>query len=39
MMEWAEENEPRHGIHYFNYVSLNRAVWHIKDGKISPWLC
>ena len=20
------------------YVSLNRAVWHIKDGKISPWL-
>ena len=20
------------------YVSLNRAVWHLKDGKISPWL-
>ena len=38
MMEWAEQNEPAAWNHYFNYVSLNRAVWHIKDGKISPWL-
>jgi len=38
MMEWAEENEPAAWNHYFNYVGLNRAVWHIKDGKISPWL-
>jgi hypothetical protein len=37
MMEWAEENNSAWN-HYFNYVSLNRAVWHIKDGKISPWL-
>lgn len=37
MMEWAEENNS-HWQHYFNYVSLSRAVWHIKDGKISPWL-
>lgn len=37
MMEWAEENNSV-WHHYFNYVSLNRAVWHIKDGKISPWL-
>ncbi len=37
MMEWAEENQSVWN-HYFNYVSLNRAVWHIKDGKISPWL-
>jgi hypothetical protein len=37
MMEWAEENDSVWN-HYFNYVSLNRAVWHIKDGKISPWL-
>ena len=37
MMEWAEENNS-HWQHYFNYVSLNRAVWHIKDGKVSPWL-
>ena len=38
MMEWAEENEPAPWNHYFTHVSLNRAVWHIKDGKISPWL-
>jgi hypothetical protein len=37
MMEWAEENKAVWNS-YFNYVSLNRAVWHIKDGKISPWL-
>jgi len=37
MMEWAEDNNA-HWNSYFNYVSLNRAVWHIKDGKISPWL-
>ena len=38
MMEWAEENEPAPWNHYFQHISLNRAVWHIKDGKISPWL-
>ena len=38
MMEWAEENKPAPWNHYFQHVSLNRAVWHIKDGKISPWL-
>ena len=37
MMEWAEENNSVWN-HYFHYVSLNRAAWHIKDGKISPWL-
>ena len=37
MMDWADENDSVWN-HYFNYVSLNRAVWHIKDGKISPWL-
>ena len=37
MMEWADENNSQWN-HYFNYVSLNRAIWHIKDGKISPWL-
>jgi hypothetical protein len=37
MMEWAEENNSVWN-HYFSYVSLNRAVWHIRDGKISPWL-
>ena len=38
MMEWAEEHAPAPWNHYFQHVSLNRAVWHIKDGKISPWL-
>lgn len=38
MMEWAEENSPAPWNHYFQHVGLNRAVWHIKDGKISPWL-
>ena len=38
MMDWANENEPAPWNHYFQHVSLNRAVWHIKDGKISPWL-
>jgi len=37
MMEWADENNSKWN-HYFNYVSLNRAIWHIKDGKISPWI-
>lgn len=38
MIEWATENEPAPWNHYFQHVSLSRAVWHIKDGKISPWL-
>jgi hypothetical protein len=38
MLDWASENEPAPWNHYFQHVSLNRAVWHIKDGKISPWL-
>ena len=37
MMEWADENKSIWN-HYFNYVSLNRAIYHIKDGKVSPWL-
>ncbi len=37
MVEWATENNSVWN-HYFNYVSPNRAVWQIKDGKISPWL-
>jgi hypothetical protein len=37
MMDWAEEKNSSWN-HYFFYVSLNRAVWDIKDGKISPWL-
>jgi hypothetical protein len=37
MVEWAAENNSSWN-HYFYYVNYNRAVWHIKDGKISPWL-
>ena len=37
MTEWAEENNA-HWNSYFNYISTNKAVWHIKDGKVSPWL-
>jgi hypothetical protein len=37
MIEWAAENDS-HWNHYFKYVSVNRAVYAIKDGKISPWL-
>ena len=38
MIEWASENDPAPWNHYFQHISLNRAVWNIKDGKISPWL-
>lgn len=38
MIEWSNNNKPAPWNHYFKYVSPNRAVWHIKDGKISPWL-
>lgn len=37
MMDWADENQAEFN-HYFNYVSLNRAVHDILNGKISPWL-
>jgi len=37
MMDWADTNNSQWN-HYFKYVSLNRAVYDIKDGKISPWI-
>lgn len=37
MADWAEKNNSAWN-HYFKYISLNRAVYDIKDGKISPWL-
>jgi len=37
MMEWGDENNANFA-HYFHYVSVNRAVHDIRDGKISPWL-
>jgi len=38
MIEWSKDNSPSPWNHYFKYVNPNRAVWHLKDGKISPWL-
>jgi hypothetical protein len=37
MVEWADANSAA-WHHYFIYVSLSRACYDIKDGKISPWL-
>jgi hypothetical protein len=37
MMEWADANNAPYS-HYFNYVNLNRAVHHIKNGNVSCWL-
>lgn len=37
MMSWAETNKSQWN-HYFLYVSLSRATFDIKDGKVSPWL-
>jgi len=37
METWATNNNSVWN-HYFSYVSSNRAVYDIKDGKVSPWL-
>lgn len=37
MMKWGKDNNAPWN-HYFLYVSLSRACYDIKDGKISPWL-
>jgi hypothetical protein len=37
MVEWATEHNSIYN-HYFNYVSLNKLTWDIRDGKVSPWL-
>lgn len=37
MMEWADEHSAEFS-HYFNYVSLNKAVHDIRNGLISCWV-
>lgn len=37
MISWADKYNASWN-HYFLYVSLSRATFDIKDGKISPWL-
>lgn len=37
MLAWGNDNNAQWN-HYFHYVSLSRATYDIKDGKISPWV-
>jgi len=37
MLSWANDNNAQWN-HYFLYVSLSRACYDIKDGKVSPWI-
>ena len=37
MLAWADTNNSSWN-NYFSYVSLSRATYDIKDGKISPWI-
>jgi hypothetical protein len=37
MMDWAEEQHAQWSD-YFRLVNTNRAVQHIQQGKVSPWL-
>jgi hypothetical protein len=37
MMSWGDGHQASWN-HYFLYVSLSRAAYDIKDGKVSPWL-
>jgi hypothetical protein len=37
MQTWANDNNSAWN-HYFSYVSVNRATYDIRDGKISPWI-
>jgi hypothetical protein len=37
MMEWGDTHNANYA-HYFNYVSLNKAVHDIINGKISFWI-
>ena len=37
MTDWADKHNSSWD-HYFKYASTNRAVYDIKDGKVSPWL-
>ena len=37
MIQWGTDNNVPWN-HYFLYVSLSRASYDIKDGKVSPWI-
>jgi hypothetical protein len=37
MIDWAEKNNSVWN-HYFSYVNIDRLLYDIRDGKISPWI-
>lgn len=37
MIEWGDEHNAEFA-HYFNYVSLNKGVHDLLNGRISPWI-
>lgn len=37
MISWADKNNSQWD-HYFKYVNTSRAIYDIRDGKISPWI-
>ena len=37
MVKWGEDNKASWN-HYFLYASPSRAMFDVKDGKISPWV-
>lgn len=37
MVKWGEDNKAAWN-HYFLYASPSRAMFDVKDGKISPWV-
>jgi hypothetical protein len=37
MIEWAEKTNAQWN-HYFYYVNIEKLLYDIRDGKISPWI-
>ena len=37
MIDWADKNNAAWN-HYFAYANLNKIVYDVRDGKISPWV-
>jgi len=37
MIAWGEKNDAAWN-HYFSYANLNKIVYDVRDGKISPWI-
>lgn len=37
MIDWADKNNAAWN-HYFLYANLNKIVYDVRDGKISPWV-